>query len=92
MVNDWTPGDAGVLAGIADIARRSLDWNGHVSPGMPLVETFDLDSLRQLTLVVAIEDRFRIRLDDQDEGSIATVGDLVDVIRRKIAESAADAH
>ncbi len=88
MVND----EADVLAGITDIARKHLDWNGAVSRDMPLLEAFDLDSLRQLTLVVEIEDRFRICLDDQDEQSIATVGDLVDTIRRKLAGSAADAH
>lgn len=84
--------DAEVLAGIADIARKQLDWHGAVSREMPLLETFELDSLRQLTLVVEVEDRFRIRLDDRDEQSIATVGDLVDVIRRKLAGPAADAH
>ncbi len=84
--------DRDVLSGIAEIARTNLDWHGEVARDMPLLETFDLDSLRQLTLVVAIEDRFRIRLDDQDERSVATVGDLVDLIRRKRADSAADAH
>jgi acyl carrier protein len=52
---------------------------------MPLVETLGLDSVKQLTLVIEIEDRFRIRLDDQDEASLATVGDLLDVIGRKVA-------
>ncbi len=84
------PDDAEILDGIAQIARTHLDYRGGVSRDLPLLETFDLDSLRQLTLVVAIEDRFRIRLDEQDENSVATVGDLVDLIRRKVAGSAAD--
>ncbi len=88
MVSDAPPGDAAVLAGIIEVARRHLDWHGEVSRDMPLVETFNLDSLRQLTLIVEIEDRFRIRLDDRDEESIATVGDLVDAIRRKRAVAA----
>jgi acyl carrier protein len=93
MVGGIAPGDPDVLAGIADVARRHLNWHGAISREMPLLETFDLDSLRQLTLVVEIEDRFRIRLDDRDEESITTVGDLVDTIRRKLAGSAAtDAH
>lgn len=85
------PGDAEILAVIADIAARQLDWHGVMSRDLPLLEALDLDSLRRLTLVVEIEDRFRIRLDDRDEESIATVGDLVDAIRRKRAAPAADA-
>ncbi len=88
MVSNVLLADADVVAGIADIAAQHLGWHGPVSRDMPLLETFELDSLRQLTLVVAIEDRFRIRLDDRDEESIATVGDLVDAIRRKRAVAA----
>lgn len=90
MVTDLLPGDTDILAGIADIAARHLDWHGAVSREMPLLDTFNLDSLRQLTLVVEIEDRFRVRLDDRDEESIVTVGDLVDAIRRKCGATAAD--
>ncbi len=81
-----------VLAGILEVAHRHLDWDGAVSPDMPLLETFNLDSLRQLTLVVELEDRFRIRLDQRDEESIITVGDLVDAIGRKLAGRSSDAR
>ena len=90
MVTAPLPADPEILAAIADIAAKHLDWHGGASRDMPLRETFDLDSLRQLTLVVEIEDRFRIHLDDRDEESIVTVGDLVDAIRRKRAAPAAD--
>ncbi len=82
-----TPDEAEVLAAVLDVARAHLNWTGAVSREMPIVETFDLDSLRQLTLLIEIENRFRIRLDDQDEASLVTVGDLLDVIRRKVAGS-----
>ena len=84
------PEEADVLAGVLDVARAHLDWTGPVSRDMPLVETFNLDSLRQLTLVIEIENRFRIRLDDEDEAALSTVGDLLDVIRRKVAGSPAN--
>ncbi len=86
------PDDGDLLTAIAEVARKHLEWKGEVSRDMPLLETFDLDSLRQLTLVVELEDRFRIRLDERDEESISTVGDLADVIRRKLALAAADPH
>ncbi len=91
MVTGLPADDTEILAGIADVAARHLDWHGDVSRDLPLLEAFELDSIRQLTLVVAIEDRFRIQLDDRDEESIVTVGDLVDTIRRKRAAPAADA-
>ncbi len=79
--------EAEILDGVLDVARTHLNWTGPVSRDMPLVETFNLDSLRQLTLVIEVENRFRVRLDDQDEASLGTVGDLLDVIRRKVAGS-----
>ncbi|MGE5358840.1 MAG: acyl carrier protein [Bacteroidales bacterium] len=77
--------DDEILAGIADVARKHLAWMGPLSLDMPLVETFELDSLRQLTLVIELENRFRVKLDEEDEQSLATVGDLVNLIRRKRA-------
>ncbi len=78
------------LDGVADVARTHLGWHGPVSRDLPLVETLELDSLRQLTLVIEIEDRFRITLDEGDEESLSTVGDLVDVIKRKAARADTD--
>ncbi len=79
-----------LLAGVAEVARAELGWQGRLSPDMRIVEGLGLDSLRLLTLVVGIEDRFRICLDEQDEAAIQTVGDLLEVIRRKQADAAAN--
>jgi acyl carrier protein len=49
---------------------------------MRLVEDLGLDSLKLLTLTVEIENRFRIRLDEETEARIQSVGDLVSAIRR----------
>jgi acyl carrier protein len=77
--------DDTILAGIADVARLHLGWEGEVTPEMRLVEDLRLDSLRLLTLAAEVENRFRVRLDEQDEGAIETVGDLVAIVRRKAA-------
>ena len=74
--------DAEILAAIVETARSHLDREGPVSPEMRLVEDLQLDSLQLLTLAVALEDRFRIRLDDE-EANLVTVADLVAAIRRK---------
>ena len=42
-----------------------------------------LDSLQLLTLATAVEDHFLICLNEDDEQSIATVGDLLGLIERK---------
>ncbi len=80
--------DDEILGTIAEVARKHLAWSGELRPDTPLVEAFDLDSVRQLTLVIELEDRFRIRLDGEDEQAISSVGDLVDVIRRNLAAAA----
>ena len=81
-----------VLAAIADVAREHLRHVGPIAPDLPLVEALALDSLRRLTLIVEIEDRFRIRFDAQDESSIRTCGDLAALIGRKLAERSPDAR
>jgi acyl carrier protein len=53
---------------------------------MRLVGELRLDSLKLLTLAIEVENRFRIRLDDQDESQIETVADLVAAIRKRRAD------
>lgn len=84
--------DDEILAGVRSVAREHLGYGGDLAPGMRLVEDLELDSIRLLTLAVEVENRFRVRLDEVDEAAIETVGDLVAVVRRKLAsgERAAD--
>ena len=77
--------DEMILSGIADVARRHLDWHGPFTLDMRLVEDLRLDSIRLLTLAAQVENRFRILLDEADEAGIETVGDLVAIVRRKLA-------
>ncbi|HOC19685.1 MAG TPA: isoprenylcysteine carboxylmethyltransferase family protein [Vicinamibacterales bacterium] len=83
--------EADILAGVTEVARSHLGFTGTLSPDLPLSAALALDSLRQLTLVVEIESRFRIALDDDAE-SLRTVGDLVAAIRRKREGRAPDAR
>ncbi|HTG34437.1 MAG TPA: acyl carrier protein [Thermoanaerobaculia bacterium] len=78
--------EAEILAGVAEVARVHLGWEGPLTPDMRLVEDLRLDSIRLLTLAVEVENRFRVRLDELDEGGIETVGDLVATVRRKLGE------
>jgi len=76
--------DEAILAGVTEVARLHLGWEEALTPEMRLVEDLRLDSVRLLTLAAEVENRFRVRLDELDEGSIETVGDLVAVVRRKL--------
>jgi acyl carrier protein len=76
--------DQTILAGITDVARRHLDWQGPLTAEMRLIEDLRLDSIRLLTLAAEVENRFRVVLDEADEAGIETVGDLVAVVRRKL--------
>ena len=75
-----------ILAGVAEVARVHLGWEDPLTPDMRLVEDLRLDSIRLLTLAVEVENRFRVRLDELDEGGIETVGDLVATVKRKLGE------
>jgi len=83
--------DASILAGIQSVAERCLGWHGEIDLEQRLVETLRLDSLRLLTLVVEIENHFRIMLDEGSEDGIETVSDLVEVIRSKLERPAGNA-
>jgi acyl carrier protein len=78
--------DGVILDGIAEVARAHLGREDELTPEMRLVEDLRLDSVRLLTLAAEVENRFRVRLDELDEGSIETVGDLVAVVRRKLGD------
>jgi acyl carrier protein len=76
--------EATILAGIAEVARLHLGWEGSLTGDMRLVEDLRLDSVRLLTLAAEVENRFRVFLDELDEGAIETVGDLVSIVMRKL--------
>lgn len=72
----------GILGAVREVAREHVNWTGPLRPEMRLVEDLGLDSLKLLTLTVEVENRFRIRLDEEKEARIETVADLVSAIRR----------
>ena len=72
-----------VLAGIQKVASEHLDHRGPLPLEAHLVEDLQLDSLQLMTLAAEVENHFRVILEPEDEEAIATVGDLVDLVRRK---------
>lgn len=74
-----------ILSQLNRIARDELDRDAaeELHEEQRLVEDLRLDSIQLLTLATAVEDLFLIRLDEDEEQSIATVGDLIDLVERK---------
>ncbi len=75
-----------ILAGINRVARERLGLAGDLGPEARLRADVAVDSLALLTLVVELESHFRIRFDDADERGVESVGDLVRVVARHLAE------
>ena len=69
-----------ILNQLKEVVAETLEWDGEFNERTPLVEALALDSLRMLTLLVAVEDRFEICLDETDEEGLEVVGDLVDIL------------
>jgi acyl carrier protein len=69
-----------VLAEIRRIAREELAVEREVLPENDLVTDLMIDSVGLLTLVVGLENRFRIALAEEDAAGVRTVGDLAALV------------
>ena len=69
-----------VHAAISSIAQTELGFEGPLPTG-DLAE--HLDSMQRLTLVVAIEDRFKICFEPEDEIEIRTMDDVIRLVKAK---------
>ena len=50
-----------------------------------LFRDLELDSVQQLTFIVDLENNFEICFDEGDEASIRTIGDVVDIVSRRLS-------
>lgn len=80
--------DHEVLAELRTIAQKELEHEGPIEPSMSLSADLRLDSMAMIVVAVGLENRFRVRLDEQDAGALDTVGDLVALVCRRVAEKA----
>lgn len=59
---------------IAEVTGVSAD---SLTPEMELVADLDMDSAKALELLVELENRFDVEIDDEDVAKLATVGDVL---------------
>ncbi|HSP19945.1 MAG TPA: acyl carrier protein [Myxococcaceae bacterium] len=65
-----------VLETIRTIARVELEMERPIAPEDDLLRDLALDSLGLTVLVVGLENRFRVKLSEEDAAGVQTVGDL----------------
>jgi acyl carrier protein len=80
-----TAREAAIAAEIRRLARDELQLEAQVEDGEELASR--LDSLALLSLVVAVEDRFRVILDDADAAGTRSLADLARLVARKVDET-----
>ena len=76
-----------VLREIGRVLREELGFPAEPRPGDNLVTDLQLDSVGLLTLVVGLEDRFRVALREEDASAVRTIGDLATLVLRRVEEA-----
>lgn len=78
MVNPPTRREAAIAAEILRLAREELRLEAVPAPGEAIAAA--LDSLALLSLVVAVEDRFRVILTEDDAAAARTLDELARLV------------
>lgn len=75
--------DEEVLNGLAEIINEIAGIPADsVKPEASFSDDLDLDSLTMVEVVVACEEKFNVRIPDDDVPGLKTVGDAVTYVRR----------
>ncbi len=80
--------ESDVLETIRVIARTELELERPVHPGDDLLADLGLDSLGLTVLAVGLENRFRVKLSQEDAVGLRTVEDLAKLVVRRCEASA----
>lgn len=75
-----------VVQEIQRICDAELQLARPVAPDLHLARDLGLDSLGAMIVAVGLEDRYRVRLNEQDAAALVTVSDLVALVQRRCAE------
>jgi acyl carrier protein len=76
-----------VLGEIRRVLRDELGIGREPRPDDDLIADLQLDSVGLLTLVVGLEDRFRVALEEEDAAAVRTVSDLAALVLRRRGEA-----
>jgi acyl carrier protein len=72
-----------VLAGLAEILEEVAGVDpSDVTPEKTFIDDLDVDSLSMVEVVVAAEEKFGVKIPDDDVKTLKTVGDAVSYIQK----------
>jgi len=75
-----------ILAGLAEIVNEETGIDtADVQPEKSFTDDLDIDSLSMMTIVVNAEEKFGVRIPDDDVKNLSTVGDAVSYIAKASA-------
>jgi len=81
-----------ILERIRALLREQLGIGGALEPESELAADLGLDSVKLLTLVVELENAFRVVLEPEEgEDAPTTLGGIADLVLRGLAEAEAPA-
>ena len=78
-----------VLVEIRRLLRDEVGLSRAPEPGDDLVHDLQLESVGLLTLVVGLEDRFRVALREEDAAAVRTVAELAALVLQRREEARA---
>lgn len=73
-----------VVGEIRRIALEELEWKGPVEPSHDLLKDLQLDSLGLTVMAVGLENRFRVKLSEEDAAGLHTVADLARLVATRV--------
>lgn len=72
-----------ILDGLAEIIDDIVGIDkSEVTPDKNFVDDLDIDSLSMMTIITHAEDKFDVRIPDEDVKNLSTVGDAVAYIAK----------
>lgn len=72
-----------VLAGLAEIVAEETGLDAaEVAAEKSFTDDLDIDSLSMMTIVTLAEEKFSVRIPDEDVKNLVTVGDAVSYIAK----------
>ncbi|MEV0060892.1 meromycolate extension acyl carrier protein AcpM [Nocardia sp. NPDC050718] len=76
-----------IVAGIAEIVEEVTGIDAaEVTPEKSFVEELEIDSLSLVEIAVQLEDRYNVKIPDEDLASLKTVGDAVAYVQKMEAD------
>jgi|YelNatPaOPRAMG01_1025707.scaffolds.fasta_scaffold01628_9 acyl carrier protein len=74
-----------ILETLKQIVREKLNYKGELQEGTEFLKDLNADSLDLLSIVMAVEDTFKIRIPDEDLPQLRTLGDALEYVLKKKA-------